>query len=485
MNSSGQGISVTGLLGAADAASSADFKSAVTAPNEPSKSSKNNEFSKIMSSEQQRRQAPADGAASAASPPAAGTDEAGVAVDTAAVQPFSPTADGKALPATGPVLPLQQGAAGDSSDASGDAAYAMWPPGLVIRSVTPVNSPTAPVAGSAEGAPLVATVSPTAVSDSPQQAPGADPSVAATPASPSAPPVAGGVADTAPVAGSGQAANDGTAPTGSAQQSDRQALAAAVAAATAGSGRGGPATPAADAGHARAADRVETGTIGVAPGAPVNAPLAAIGKAVADGSRVRADTPRALPGVRAEATGSTDSAATVTSHFSSAAQRADGPAAASPSAHLMASVDTTRPAWSDQVMQKVMWMSAQNINKADIALDPPELGPLHVRVTTQGDQMTVSFASAHAVVRDAVDQGLPRLRDMLENQGLDLVDVDVAEQNPRQFSQGSGDDGLADTGDGALTDAPGAESQSAQVDRAASTTVATGTVAVGLVDHYV
>ncbi|MEE8057152.1 MAG: flagellar hook-length control protein FliK [Pseudomonadales bacterium] len=95
-------------------------------------------------------------------------------------------------------------------------------------------------------------------------------------------------------------------------------------------------------------------------------------------------------------------------------------------------VEVGKPGWGDTVMQRVMWMSSQNISKAEIALDPPELGPLQVRISTQAEQTTVVFTSSHGLVREALDLGLPRLREMMENQGLDLADVDVSDQNTHQ-----------------------------------------------------
>lgn len=79
-------------------------------------------------------------------------------------------------------------------------------------------------------------------------------------------------------------------------------------------------------------------------------------------------------------------------------------------------------------MQRVMWMSSQQVQTAEIALDPPELGPLQVRVSNQGEQTSVVFSSQHAQVRDALDQSLPRLREMMEEQGVDLADVNVSDQ---------------------------------------------------------
>ena len=96
-----------------------------------------------------------------------------------------------------------------------------------------------------------------------------------------------------------------------------------------------------------------------------------------------------------------------------------------------------RPGWSDAVMQRVMWMSSQNVNRVDIALDPPELGPLQVRIVTQSDQTSVVFTSNNGSVREALDQSLPRLREMMEGQGLNLTDVNVSDQSANGQQQDS------------------------------------------------
>ena len=88
-------------------------------------------------------------------------------------------------------------------------------------------------------------------------------------------------------------------------------------------------------------------------------------------------------------------------------------------------------------MQRVMWMSSQNVNRVDIALDPPELGPLQVRIVTQSDQTSVVFTSNNGSVREALDQSLPRLREMMEGQGLNLTDVNVSDQSANGQQQDS------------------------------------------------
>lgn len=105
-----------------------------------------------------------------------------------------------------------------------------------------------------------------------------------------------------------------------------------------------------------------------------------------------------------------------------------------------------QPQWSEQVGEKVLWMASQKLHSAEIRLDPPELGPLQVKVVVAQDQTHVSFTSHHAQVRDVLDQNLPRLREMFSEQGMNLVNVDVSDRSFQRQQQGeSQHDGRSQT----------------------------------------
>lgn len=91
-----------------------------------------------------------------------------------------------------------------------------------------------------------------------------------------------------------------------------------------------------------------------------------------------------------------------------------------------------QPQWQAAISERVAFMASQNIKSAEIQLDPPELGPLQVRVTVTQDQASVAFASHHAQVREALDQTAFRLREMLQQEGMNQVDVDVSDQSEYQ-----------------------------------------------------
>jgi len=69
--------------------------------------------------------------------------------------------------------------------------------------------------------------------------------------------------------------------------------------------------------------------------------------------------------------------------------------------------------WTEEVVNRVMYLSSVNLKAADIQLQPAELGRLDIRVNMVPDQQTqVTFMSAHPSVREALDSQMHRLRDM-------------------------------------------------------------------------
>ncbi|QZI69092.1 flagellar hook-length control protein FliK [Pseudomonas protegens] len=86
--------------------------------------------------------------------------------------------------------------------------------------------------------------------------------------------------------------------------------------------------------------------------------------------------------------------------------------------------------WTDEVVNRVMYLSSANLRSADIQLQPAELGRLDIRVHMIPDQQTqVTFMSAHAGVREALEGQMHRMRDMFNQQGLGQVDVNVSDQS--------------------------------------------------------
>jgi len=120
-----------------------------------------------------------------------------------------------------------------------------------------------------------------------------------------------------------------------------------------------------------------------------------------------------------------------------------------------------QPHWNTQIGDRINMMISKGMQQAEIRLNPPELGLLEVKVKIQGDQANVSFSSPHAQVREALDAALPRLREMLEENGLTLGDVNVSHQSLAQGqsqSHDSGDEQQTASGNGGQSGADQTES---------------------------
>ncbi|MBT0584915.1 flagellar hook-length control protein FliK [Alteromonas oceanisediminis] len=113
-------------------------------------------------------------------------------------------------------------------------------------------------------------------------------------------------------------------------------------------------------------------------------------------------------------------------------------------------VNILKPDGQNQFAEKIRWMVNARNSFAEIRLDPPDLGSVKVKVSMSGEAATVNFVVQSPQARDALDQAAPRLRDMLAQQGIELGQSSVEQDNPQQqgeqqeghFAQGQQDDGL-------------------------------------------
>ncbi|MEO8630662.1 MAG: flagellar hook-length control protein FliK [Betaproteobacteria bacterium] len=87
--------------------------------------------------------------------------------------------------------------------------------------------------------------------------------------------------------------------------------------------------------------------------------------------------------------------------------------------------------WSEALSQRVVWMAGQQLQSASFRVEPPQLGPIEVRLSISNDQANLLFTAAHGVARDAIQASLPRLQEMLADSGLTLGNVSVGSQTPQ------------------------------------------------------
>ncbi|MBM3116199.1 flagellar hook-length control protein FliK [Jeongeupia naejangsanensis] len=106
---------------------------------------------------------------------------------------------------------------------------------------------------------------------------------------------------------------------------------------------------------------------------------------------------------------------------------------ATPTHNVVPHVGESR--WGDAVAQRVAMMIGKHEQKLEMQLNPPNLGPMDVQLTLAQDQASVVFASQHAAVREALAAATPRLTALLADQGIQLVNVQVASDSLNQHAQ--------------------------------------------------
>ncbi|EWH09729.1 hypothetical protein DS2_11373 [Catenovulum agarivorans DS-2] len=110
-------------------------------------------------------------------------------------------------------------------------------------------------------------------------------------------------------------------------------------------------------------------------------------------------------------------------------------------------IQLQKPESATALNDAVRFMMNGRVQAAEIRLDPPELGSMQIKISLNGDAASVSMLVQNPQAKEMLDQSVPRLREMLEQQGLELSDSHVEHQQANS-GQGSGKDGQAGNGRG-------------------------------------
>ncbi len=104
-------------------------------------------------------------------------------------------------------------------------------------------------------------------------------------------------------------------------------------------------------------------------------------------------------------------------------------------------------AWDNQVSQRIVYMVGKE-QAATLTLNPPDLGPVQIVLNVTNDQATVAFSSDQLDVRQALENALPRLREMMSESGIALGNATVDANVPDQRQQQQDSDRRAQGGQG-------------------------------------
>lgn len=119
--------------------------------------------------------------------------------------------------------------------------------------------------------------------------------------------------------------------------------------------------------------------------------------------------------------------------------------------------------WDKMVSERVVLMAGNKLQTAEIRLTPAELGPLRIQLAMEDGAANVSFQAQHAMTREAIEQALPRLREMLAENGLTLGEANVSDEGVYQGTRDDAQDSPHSPGQAAGNDADQNEDQAAPI----------------------
>jgi flagellar hook-length control protein FliK len=137
-----------------------------------------------------------------------------------------------------------------------------------------------------------------------------------------------------------------------------------------------------------------------------------------------------------------------------------------------------QPAMQARLGQQIMMMHEKGVSSARIRLDPPELGSLLIKLEVKDQSAVVHFTAQNHLVRDNLEQQMPRLQQMMDDMGLELSDASVESQLGGQ--DGSSQEGSAES-DRKQAGVMGADTDAIETRDAGNARVGD----LSLVDHYV
>jgi flagellar hook-length control protein FliK len=94
--------------------------------------------------------------------------------------------------------------------------------------------------------------------------------------------------------------------------------------------------------------------------------------------------------------------------------------AAAPGGPYPITVPVQDPYFADAFAERVTWLVREGLQSAELTLNPQDLGPIQIELALDGDAASIGVVAADPEARGAIEQALPRLREMLTSQGLQL-----------------------------------------------------------------
>ena len=89
----------------------------------------------------------------------------------------------------------------------------------------------------------------------------------------------------------------------------------------------------------------------------------------------------------------------------------------------------THPGWSEDLGEQILWMNNKGNTRRRTQAESSASWPISVRIDVNQDQATIMFTAQHADVKEAIEASIPKLREMLVTQQLNLVNVNISQNS--------------------------------------------------------
>jgi flagellar hook-length control protein FliK len=126
-----------------------------------------------------------------------------------------------------------------------------------------------------------------------------------------------------------------------------------------------------------------------------------------------------------------------------------------------APVPLPSPRFAEEVGARLQWIAEQQGGEATLRISPDGLGPVEIRLKLDGDRVELGFTATQQDTRQALQDALPKLREMLAQQGLQLGHADVGQKHAQSSNEDAAKSakGFAgdDEGDGIVLAGPARE----------------------------
>ncbi|HZP85922.1 MAG TPA: flagellar hook-length control protein FliK [Burkholderiales bacterium] len=118
--------------------------------------------------------------------------------------------------------------------------------------------------------------------------------------------------------------------------------------------------------------------------------------------------------------------------------RAVSTAPPAPPVQITIATPALTPAWRDDVTQQLAQLVVMRQDRAEIRLNPADLGPISVQIHMEGGQANLLIQAPQAATRDGLELALPQLRDSLAQQGITLGETSIRDQRDSNPQSGEG-----------------------------------------------